>query len=417
MAGRTLRLLIVVYVATRALGVFLAINPEVYGTSHSKVTYDPVLYGGWAVEMLDDDLFPYSGVAIEYPPGVLPFVVAPEIERPLKDTYLVRFVVTMLVVDLAAFIGVLIIGKRWGSSLGPWLWIGGVTLLGPIAFTRLDLIPAMATIWAIERASARSWFGAGGWMVFGALSKVYPMFLMPLMYVASSAKRRFVMGISVISVLILMPYLGALAPLYDSVFGFHSSRGVHVESTWGAALIGATYAGYEAAIELNYGAFHVESGLSGLLKNLGNFLALVAVGIGMWVAATSFKRDDIPKLAATMYGTLAVIMGVGTVFSPQFILWLIALGAVTLCHPSRTLRGPILTMLPIAFITQVIYPWVYELLLSANASSIAVLISRNALVLISGLGTWAAIRGERFGPSQPQLVEGPVAPSAALATV
>ncbi len=413
MTRRQLVLLVLAFLITRGAGVFLATNPNSYGTPFSQITFDPTLYQGWAHDIIHEGIHPYSGVRIEYPPGVMPFTILPEIDRPETHTYLVRFVLLMVLVDASAFAALLLLARRHGSNWGPWLWIAGTVLLGPIIYTRLDLIPAAATIWALERASARSWFGTGGWLAFGVLSKVYPILLIPIAMVVAPRKRQLVFGALIVAGLVLFPYIGSMGAMYDSVFGFHSSRGVQVESTWGGLLMAASKFGYQASTNLSFGAFHVDSSLSPALKILGNILSVIALGVGMFMAARYVKRADATRLAATMYGTLAVILGVGTVFSPQFVMWLIALAAVGLCAPNLHLRGPLLTLLPVAVVTQVIYPFIYEQLLGATPAAIAVLLSRNLLVLIAGIGTWAALplRDE----PQAELIQGPVAPSAALA--
>jgi hypothetical protein len=203
--------------------------------------------------------------------------------------------------------------------------------------------------------------------------------------------------------------------MYDSVFGFHSSRGVHVESSWGGALMAASRLGYPAKVELSFGSFNVESGLSSVFKQLGSLASLAALAYGTLKARK--VKDDVAGMAALMFGTLAVVMAVGTVFSPQFAIWLIAFGAVALCRESELIKGPILTLLPVALVTQVIYPFIYELLLAGNASAVAVLLSRNLLVLVSGLGVWNAITVQHDMRSlPPKLNEAMAVPSHALAT-
>jgi hypothetical protein len=123
---------------------------------------------------------PYSEVPIEYPPGVLPFVLVPAwLQHHLRIPFPPSFILLMIAVDGLGLTGLRRLGRRWGSDLGAWLWVVALPLLGPIVLLRLDLVPAVATIWCLERAAAGRWTAAGAFLGFGCLAKLYPLFLLP----------------------------------------------------------------------------------------------------------------------------------------------------------------------------------------------------------------------------------------------
>jgi hypothetical protein len=96
-----------------------------------------------------------------------------------------------------------------------------------------------------------------------------------------------------------------------------------------------------------------------------------------------------------MFATLAIALGVAGVFSPQFVIWLIALAAATLCFHDRPSRHasraslwascvPPLLVLPIAAISQLLYPFMYGQLVAREPFALFLLVVRNGLILCAG---------------------------------
>ncbi|HEX2058373.1 MAG TPA: glycosyltransferase 87 family protein [Actinomycetota bacterium] len=394
MSRRGLITLIAVFVTTRVFTGYLADHPEHYGPAESKVTGDTVSYEYWAGQILVNHVNPYSEIGIEYPPGSLPFIVTPGIEKPLDDTYRTRFVLLMMGVDLAGFLVLLVLARRWGSVLGPWLWVAVVPLLGPISYNRLDLVPAVATILAVERFSARSWFGGGGWLGYGVVAKVYPALFLPVAF-AAARRKQVVVGAAVVAFLFLVPHLGFLDDVYRNVVGYHTDRGIQIESLWGFVLLLASKFGHAIGINYSFGALHVGSELEPPLKAVAQVLSLGFVAAGVWLAhrwAREGRPASAPELAGIMFMTMAGTMAVGSVFSPQFMLWLGALAAAALCDRSTWLRVPALAVLPAALMTQFVYPFFYGRLVAVEIPALVLLASRNFLVLFIAVEAFLALR-------------------------
>lgn len=408
MSRRLLVALLVAFAATRAVTAFLADHPEHYAPADSEVTGDPVAYEGWAHQILVQHLNPYSEVRIEYPPGALPLVVAPGIARPFTDTYRTRFVLLMLAVDAVGFAALLVLARRWGSAAGPWVWIALVPLLGPIAYNRLDLIPAVATILAVERLSARSWFGGGGWLGYGAIAKVYPVLFLPVV-LAATRRRQVVTGAAVVGALFLLPYVGFLDDVVHNVLGYHTERGIQVESLWAFLLLLASKFGHAIGVNYSFGALHVDSSFAPVMKAVSQVLSLAVVAAGVWLAHRLRRegRDaSRPEVAGIMFMVMAGTMGVGTVFSPQFLLWLGALAAAVLCERGSWLAVPALSVLPVALLTQLVYPFFYGRLIAADTAALVLLASRNFLVLFIAIEAFLALRG-RAGAPAPREAQAP----------
>ncbi|MDQ3982588.1 MAG: DUF2029 domain-containing protein [Actinomycetota bacterium] len=394
MSRRVLIALFVTFAVTRAVTGFAADHPADYGPADTKVTGDSSNYEIWAGQILVQHLNPYSEVGIEYPPGTLPFIVAPGVSKPLDDTYRTRFVLLMIAVDLAGLLALLVLARRWGSVAGAWLWVAAVPLLGPIAYNRLDLIPAVATILAVERLSARSWFGGGGWLGYGAVAKVYPVLFLPVAF-AAARRKQVIAGAAVVGLLFVLPYVGFLDDLYRNVIGYHTERGIQIESLWGFLLLLASKFGHAIGINYSFGALHVDSELATAMKAVAQVLSLAVVALGVWLAVRLRKRDrdaSAPETAGIMFMTMAGTMAFGTVFSPQFLLWLSALAAAVLCERGSWLRVPALAVLPIALMTQLVYPFFYSRLIAVESAALVLLASRNFLVLFIGVEVFLALR-------------------------
>ncbi len=353
---------------------------------HLAKSYDVSIYEGWARAIVDDRARPYAEIPIEYPPGMVPFVALPRLGANEGDPYRDRFIVMMLVVDAAAFAGLALTALRLGSVAGLWAWVSATLLLGPTIYLRLDLVPAAATVWAIERAAARAWGTSGAALAFGALSKLYPLLLLPAALVASPKRLRTALGFVAAAALFWLPHLGVSSDVWTSVAGYHSDRGIQVESSWGTGLLVATRSGYDAVPNYTFGAMHVESNASATLKTIALVVSVGAVAAAIAWLLRRMPRGDAPSLAQAGFGTLAVAMAAGTVLSPQFVVWLIALSAAALCGGSDRRRWALWLVLPIAALTQAIFPYLSEGFLAAETGPLALAITRNLLVLVAGVG-------------------------------
>jgi hypothetical protein len=384
---RAVVLLVAVWVVTRAAGAWLADHPDAY--AGGAITGDPELYRFWASALLDRKLPPYQGVRIEYPPGALPFIVAPALWSGAGGAYRTGLIALMLACDALGLAGVAALANRWGSTVGAWLWVALVPLLGPIAYVRLDLVPAVASIWALERAAAGAWLTSGAWWGFGALAKLYPALLLPGAWLTARRPLRLLVGAAVVVVIALAPLAGSLGALRDSVVGYHSQRGIQVESTWGLVLLAAGRAGYPVSVAFNFGAFHVAAAIAPLLEGLSTVLSLGALAAcSLWLRAR-VAPGDVPQTAAGLFGILSLILAVAPVLSPQFLLWAIALGAAAACAPALG-RTAVLLLAPAVALSQYLYPFAYGHLLAGGGTALAALAMRNALLGAAGAG---ALRG------------------------
>jgi uncharacterized membrane protein len=66
-------------------------------------------------------------------------------------------------------------------------------------------VPAVATIWCLERAAAGRRRAAGAFLGFGCLAKLYPCLLLPAAIVIAPQRRRFAQVALVVDLLGIAP--------------------------------------------------------------------------------------------------------------------------------------------------------------------------------------------------------------------
>jgi hypothetical protein len=406
MSRRALWIFVILFVITRVPLAILASDPGTYAQDGIDATSDVTLYNGWATALIDEAQRAYSTVPIEYPPGSLPFILIPRV-LPGGLSYLDAFIGTMVVVDIAAFLGLYVISKRWGSRWGMTLWLLALPVLGPIVYLRLDLVPALATIWALERASARDWLGAGGWMGVGAIAKLYPLLFLPAGAILAAHKRRFILAAGAVFVAPLLPLIPSFQEMVSSVLGYHAHRGIQVESLWGGILFLAQKTGDDVSLGYSFGALHFDGALADTLKTVATLATIAGLAVGTWIATRAGERDRAKAYAEVSFVILALSLATGTVFSPQFLIWLIAIGGVVAGMVDSRLRPLTLVLIPTAAVTHWIFPFQYNELLAAETLPVTLLWVRNAIIVTLAIAAagilWTGYRKEVSVPSTPEL--------------
>ncbi len=330
---------------------------------------------------------PYAEFRFEYPPyALLAFAPAALVSSSLPE-FQVAFGLELLLVDVAIRAALLWTARRrlgaWAYA--PFLAYAAVAQLQAFwLYKRFDLIPAALTLAAVLALSRGAAGLAGAALVAGIGTKVYPVVLLPLALVHTLRQgtlRRFLGG----AALAAAP-LAALAvswPLLRAV-GFHSARGLQVESLWASVLwlfrdwSGVRWVHAPASYE-------VQGGLAP---------AVLPMAVAVWTLGTaaavllSLRRVEEPgpgALAERALLPLLALVALGPVFSPQYVLWIATLAAL-LVEPARWRLA--LAPLAAALLTRVTYPAPgYQTGLSPALT--AALVLRN-LLLVTGLGLLVA---------------------------
>ena len=380
------------FIATRVFAGYVADHPGFYGPNRPDGTGDVHLFDYFTWEMRHDHASPYGEtLRMEYPPGAIPIMMVPRYVRAVS--YRTEFVIFMILFDAVGLWGLIRIGRRTGSWWGAATWFLMVPALGPVAYTRFDIVVAVALVWAAERALAGRWFWAGVLIGVGAAVKLVPaILLLPLFFVAPRERRRALVGgfAAVIAVAIL-PFVFALPDVYRSVIEYHTGRGVQAESIWGAGLLVARrLADYPVDIVASHRAWDAASALTGTLKLASNVLSLVAI-VGVVVMAVRTRVGQLARASLLQLGLLSVLVGVGRVYSPQYVIWLIALGAIAMALAPRAAAPAVAVLAVTTVLAHLEFPvWFWDLLFYDKGGALIVLVVRDVLTLVVGLlALWA----------------------------
>ena len=394
--SRDLVWLLVVFVATRALLLWLATDTGVHHLVDSSLG-DVTIYERWARVLLREDLAAYRGVGIEYPPGSLPFFTAPLLVSAAGG-YRTGFAVLMALVDAAGLLALVRLGRQGGSLRGAWAWVVGVPLLGPLAYARFDLVPAVATVWAVAAASTRHWFASGAWLGLGAAAKVYPGLLVPIAAWRAARGRPWrqpprtavLAGAALVCVAAVLPFVGSLPSVAESVLGYHAGRGLQIESVPSNLLLLGARLGWVDGLfgGFDHGAYHLSGTLTGPFALASGVAAIVSlVGVTVLLGRASILQDGGPgdgdwvTMAEGMLAVLLATMVTGKVLSPQFVLWPLALGAACLASTRTRLTWPAWALLPAVALTQLVFPWLYDQVQIGRWDGLMVLTTRNVLLV------------------------------------
>jgi hypothetical protein len=97
------------------------------------------------------------------------------------------------------------------------------------------------------------------------------------------------------------------------------------------------------------------------------------------------------------FGAMSLLVGVGSVYSPQYILWLIGLGAVAAVVVPR-LAAPAVAVLAITTVlAHIEFPvWFWDVLFYDKGGALIVLLIRDMLTIVMGaLALWGWKRAAR----------------------
>jgi hypothetical protein len=290
---------------------------------------------------------PFHMLPIEYPPlTLLPFSLP--LLLPLVY-YQWTFALIMSLVSLLAYWLLL----RYGPRTSP-LFFSIYMLLGALttALARFDLIPATLTLMCIIAAERKHWRAAYVALAFGVLMKLYPILLLPPLFIAEqhsygrlpspddfatihSLQQKFRLILHTILqwrcknclllITLLLLVTGAFALLnfqgaVVSQVDYFLKRPIQVESTSSTLLWLASKLGVPLSFSTAFGSINSVSVLSFPISSLGT-LALVAGFLYVLWQQWHNKFD----LAQSCVALLLLFIATGKVFSPQYLIWLIPL--------------------------------------------------------------------------------------------
>jgi hypothetical protein len=303
-----------------------------------------------------------------------------------------------------------------------YLLLGTATLFQ----VRFDLLPAGCTLLCVITAERGRWKTAYFTLALGVLLKLYPIVMLPALFLAeqqawlasqgyTSGQRGWLAQLwaqirlwrwsnALLCLGLVVVIMGAFALLnfnqaIINPLQYFVQRPVQIESLgssiiWLGSLFGVTYTPV-----FTYGSFNVVSPLGGIISPTGTLLLLAGVIALLWLQWS--KKID---FAQAMVALVCVIMTTGKVFSPQYLIWLTPMLAY-LYASGKTNRLWMYGWAAISVLTTVIYIYYSQIgtnpkeapfILASLPGFFEVVTVRNLLLLVATLaflcGWWGTRR-------------------------
>ena len=352
---------------------------------------DVDLYNFWAKGLVKG-IFPIEDSMWQYPP--LAGVVF-AIPQWLIGNALTGFIVFMIVTDLLILITLLIAGSnrfKFNSSStslnglsGAWFWVLWPILMGPLALTRFDVVPALFALLALIALSNKKIrpLLSGFLLGIGALVKLWPM----LLFVIYPKKIMMKVSASFVSTVVLVIlFMGTWSVGFTNFLNNQTSRGLQVESIAATPFVLAKLFGANVEYPFRYGSLEVQAAFATEIGFLLNLFTLV-VFIVLFALNYQNKLNNLNLFDKALV-IVMISIALSRVFSPQFWVWIGGLAALALINTETKLKKVIILLSISAFLTQLLYPGQYVQLLSGEFFATLLQITRVTLfVWALALGT------------------------------
>ncbi|GAC1389168.1 MAG: hypothetical protein NVS4B11_01110 [Ktedonobacteraceae bacterium] len=290
---------------------------------------------------------PFHLLPLEYPPLTLvPFSLA--LLAPISYYQLV-FAFLMALTAVLIYWLLLRYGPRGAGLIFTLYLLGGAVAT---AHVRFDLLPAALTLISLIAAERRHWTSAYVALAFGVLLKIYPILLLPALFIAEQqADKRFYIPTQSLSLAILPRYLWDTLRgirlwrwknclLFFGVLGgvtaafallnfqgaimnqllYFAQRPVQIESSGSTILWFTKLFGVPLNITNEFGSINITNSFSAIVSLLSTLL--LVVGFAYCLLQQWCGKMDIVQTGVAL---IFVFIATGKVFSPQYIIWLIPL--------------------------------------------------------------------------------------------
>jgi hypothetical protein len=336
---------------------------------------DPVLKGS----------LPYRDVAFEYPPLAAPALALPGLAGTGEETFRWAFALW----TLAAAIGLVLLCGALARATGgdarrAMLAVAlAPLLLGALVRTHFDLFPVallLAGLVLLVRERPRAGLAVLG---LGAMTKAFPLVAVPVALawlVARGQRREAWQGALACAAVIAVVAGAAVTASSDGALDavrYHLDRPVQIESSPALVLLGLDAAGASDATSV---ASHRSDGLlhpaSDAVTPLfgAAFVALVA----LLCAGAMRARAGARELVIACLAACTAFALFGKVLSPQFLIWVVPLGALASAWRLRALAAAVALA---AVLTQIEFPRHYFDVVAREPLAIGLVAARNLALL------------------------------------
>lgn len=376
---------------------------------------DVSLYRAWATQMVHTHQLP-AGTSWQYPIGAALLFLLAELGPAHYDR---TFCLMMLACDLGITVTIATVGWREHRFHGVWAWLLSTTAFGPIILLRFDLAPTVALVMALAVLWSGRRLGLFGALIgVGVLVKVWPL----LALVAARSWRELLRAALWCTATVVIVTAGASIFLGNAL-GFISNqagRGLEVDSIAASPwFLRNAFTQKPLPFQFASGATDLAGGTaSTVAAALHILMVLAAIAVaGWWVARLPPYRAPVPAGPSLLIGpaaayvtpaerptspaaardaVLTVVLWylvISPVLSPQYFIWVMALGSLLLCSRETEMQRPLILIAVTLALTRALMQsgsQLYATHLAAGAltpttiTSLA-LVARNVVLLLAAL--------------------------------
>ncbi len=358
--------------------------------SGTYIPSDVKLYASWS-EVISAGHFPVNDPMWQYPPlaGMVFWLGAHLTSNPVLG-----FIVLALLVDLAIFAVLLRTGRKVGKLDGAWTYVIGGLLIGPVLLTRFDLFPTLFAVLALL-ALAKP-VRSGIWMGIGALLKVWPALMvvaLPRRSLAKGTAALIATGVAGMAVLTSYGF-GAFSFLKEQ-----GDRGLQIESVGGVFFVIGHLLGVNTTTSFRYGSMEIAATGAGAVASIVTVGGFVAMGSIVYLRL----RGRLESVSGADVALTMILISIASsrVFSPQYMIWVIGIGAVCMMDSKTRMRTVVYLCIATAGVAQLVYPISYGNMVDGGWYGTLFQVIRIGLLMTATV--WAYVRILKPAPAEPVL--------------
>jgi hypothetical protein len=346
---------------------------------------DVRLYATWTI-LLSDRQFPVGDAYWQYPPGA---GVLFALSRYAGPDPVFGFIVLAFIADLVLLALLMNTGRKnsgVGRFNGAWAWVIGGLAVGPVLVARFDIFPTVFAVAAVLLATKP--VRSGVMAAIGALLKAWPILMLAVI-----SRRQLPKAViaAIVTALVGVLAINAWASGGISFLGEQSERGLQIESVGALPYMIAGALGFDQNVVLRYGAYEFVMSGVGLIG-----LAITAIGLLLFaliaVLRLAGRLEHVPPGDIAL-ALILIAVASSRVFSPQYDIWIVGLGAACLADPRTRLRKVVIALIVMSAVTSIIFPWAYGSLMDTAPYAVVLQVIR--IVLLMGC-TVIAVKSVAF---------------------
>jgi hypothetical protein len=348
---------------------------------------DLFVYRTFAAPALDGVL-PYRDIAFEYPPLAAPAIALPGLAGTGEEVFRWAFAMWTLGAAVAVVLLCGALARATGGDERRALLAAALmpVLLGALVRTHFDLFPVallLAGLLLLVRDRPRAGLAVLG---LGAMTKAFPLVAVPvaLVWLVARGERRAAWQgtlacAAVIAVLAGASLAASPGGTLDAI-RYHLDRPVQVESSPALVLLGLDAVGAGEATSVashrSDGLLHQASDVvtSLFVTALVAFVVLLCVGVARRRPGPEGGR----QLVLAALGACTAFALFGKVLSPQFLIWVVPLGALAFAWRMHALAAAVAVA---ALLTQIEFPAHYFDVVAREPLAVALVAARNLALL------------------------------------